>query len=135
VEKRIMKRLLLFTTLLCAAGSAQAFAQNEVSQQLLELDEGDRNAFFTILLRGSNKPCNQVIRTLLATAVLGLDEWEALCKDQNSYSLSVPADPDATITSLHCRELAKTSKILLQSVGSNSKPSGCKIKTKRRKRP
>jgi hypothetical protein len=39
-----MKRLLLFTTL-CAAGSAQAFAQNEVSQQLLELDEGDRNAF------------------------------------------------------------------------------------------
>jgi hypothetical protein len=129
-----MKPLLLFTTLLCTAGSVQAFAQNEVSQQLLDLDEADRNAFFTMVLRGSNKPCNQVIRTLLTTAVLGLDEWEALCRDQNSYSLSVPADPDATITSLHCRELAKTTKILLQSVGSNSKPTGCKIKIERRKR-
>jgi hypothetical protein len=129
-----MRRLLLFTTLLCALGSAQAFAQNEVSQQLLELDEGDRNTFFTMLLRGSNKQCDQVVRTLFNAAFLGVDEWEALCKDQNSYSLSVPADPDATITSFHCRELSKTSKMLLQSVGSTSRASACKIKMERRKR-
>jgi hypothetical protein len=63
-------------------------------------------------------------------AFLGLDQWEALCKDHNSYSLNVPVDPDATITSLHCREVSKTSKMLLQSVGSTDgtiKTSGCSI--------
>jgi hypothetical protein len=67
-------RLLLFTTLLCAVGTAQASAQNEVSQQLLELDKDDRNTFFTLLLRGSNKKCDQVIRTLFKAAFLGVDE-------------------------------------------------------------
>jgi hypothetical protein len=42
-----MTRVLLFTTLLCAVGTTQASAQNEVSQQLFELDEDDRNTFFT----------------------------------------------------------------------------------------
>jgi hypothetical protein len=129
-----MRRLLLVTTLLCAADTAQVFAQHEVSQQLLELEEADRNTFFTMLLRGNNKRCDQVIRTLFNAAFLDMDEWEALCRDHNSYSLNVPADPDATITSLHCRELSTTSKMLLQSVGSNSKASGCRIKKERRKR-
>jgi hypothetical protein len=129
-----MRRLLLAATLLCVFNTAQAFAQHEVSQQLLELDEADRNTFFTMLLRGSNKQCDQVIRTMFDAAFLDVDEWEALCKDRNSYSLKVPADPDATITSLHCRELSTTSKMLLQSVGSKSKASGCRIKMERRKR-
>jgi hypothetical protein len=97
-------------------------------------------------LRGSNKRCDQVIRTLFNAAYLDVDEWEALCRDHNSYSLNVPADPDATITSLHCRELSTTitslhcrelsttSKMLLQSVGSKNKASGCRIKGERRKR-
>jgi len=129
-----MRRLLLATTLLCAFDTAQAFAQHEVSQQLLELDEADRNTFFTLLLSGSNKPCDRVIRTMFNDAFLGMDQWEALCKDHNQYLLHVPADPDATITSLHCRELSKTSKMLLQSVGSTSTASGCRIKMERRKR-
>jgi hypothetical protein len=124
-----------FTTLLCAVGTAQASAQNEVSQQLLELDKDDRNTFFTLLLRGSNKKCDQVIRTLFKAAFLGVDEWEALCRDRNSYSFSVPADPEATITSLHCRELLATSKMLLQSAGNQSKASGCKIKRAAKRAP
>jgi hypothetical protein len=107
---------------------------NERSKQLLEMDEADRNTFFTMVLRANNKQCNQVIRTIFGDAFLGFDEWEALCKDRNSYSLKVAADPDATITSLHCRELSKTSKMLLQSVGSESKASGCRIEKERRKR-
>ena len=34
----------LFTMLLCAVGPTQASAQNEISQQLLELDQDQRNA-------------------------------------------------------------------------------------------
>ena len=105
-----MRRLLLVTSVLCAIDTTQAFAQHEVSQQLLELEEADRNIFFTMLLRGSNKRCDQVIRTLFNAAYLDVDEWEALCRDHNSYSLNVPADPDATITSLHCRSCPRQAR-------------------------
>jgi hypothetical protein len=120
---------LLFTTLLCALGTVQASAQNQVSQQLSELDEDERNAAFTLMLRDSNRKCDQVIRTLFNGTVLGVDEWEALCKDQSSYSISVLAELNETIiTSLSCRELLATSKMLLHRAGSKSKAAGCKIK-------
>jgi hypothetical protein len=76
-----------------------------------------------MLLRGSNKRCDQVIRTLFNAAYLDVDEWEALCRDHNSYSLNVPADPDATITSLHCRELSTTSKMLLPRSSRRTPPA------------
>jgi len=127
-----MRCSLLATALLCA--TAQAFAQHERSQQLLEMEEADRNTFFTMVLRASNRQCDRVIRTMFSDAFLGFDEWEALCNDHNSYSLKVAADPEAAITSLHCRDLSKTSKMLLQSVGSESKASGCRINKERRRR-
>ena len=120
---------LLFTTLLCALGTVQASAQNQVSQQLSELDEDERNAAFTLMLRDSNRKCDQVIRTLFNGTVLGVDEWEALCKDRSSYSISVLAELNETIiTSLSCRELLATSKMLLHRAGSRSKPARCRIK-------
>ena len=64
----------LFATLLCALGT-QAFSQSEVSQRLLELDDDERNAAFTLMLRDSNRKCDQVIRTLFNGTVLGEDEW------------------------------------------------------------
>ena len=70
---------LLSTTLLCALVAAQASAQTAVSQQLLELDDYERNAAFTLMLRDSRK-CEQVVRTLFKGTVLGVDEWEASCK-------------------------------------------------------
>jgi len=120
---------LMFTALLCALGTAQASSQNVVSQQFLELDDDLRNAAFTLMLRDSNRKCNQVIRTLFNGTVLGVDEWEALCRDRNSYSISVLAElNDAIITSLSCRELLATSKMMLQRAGSKSKATGCRIK-------
>ena len=120
---------LMFTALLCALGPAQASSQNVVSQQFLELDDDLRNAAFTLMLRDSNRKCNQVIRTLFNGTVLGVDEWEALCRDRNSYSISVLAELNETIiTSLSCRELLATSKMLLHRAGSKSKAAGCKIK-------
>jgi len=120
---------LMFTALLCALGTAQASSQNVVSQQFLELDDDLRNAAFTLMLRDSNRKCNQVIRTLFNGTVLGVDEWEALCRDRNSYSISVLAELNETIiTSLSCRELLATSKMLLHRAGSKSKAAGCKIK-------
>ena len=120
---------LMFTALLCALGTAQASSQNVVSQQFLELDDDQRNAAFTLMLRDSNRKCNQVIRTLFNGTVLGVDEWEALCRDRNSYSISVLAElNDAIITSLSCRELLATSKMMLHRAGSKSKATGCRIK-------
>ena len=70
-----MRRLLLVTSVLCAIDTTQAFAQHVVSQQLLELEEADRNIFFTMQLRGSNKRCDQVIRTLCwRGAAFGTDD-------------------------------------------------------------
>ena len=42
---------LLFATLMCALGTTQASAQTVVSQGLLELDDDERNASFTLMLR------------------------------------------------------------------------------------
>ena len=58
-----------------------------------------------------------------------MDEWEALCRDRNAFSISVPTELDETvITSLTCRELFATSKMLLHRAGSKSKAAGCRIK-------
>ena len=123
-----MTRLLL-ATLLCALGTTQASAQSVVSQGLLELDDEERNASFTLILKESDRRCDQVIRTLFTGTVLGVDEWEALCKDRNAYSISVLVEPDGTtITSLTCRELLATSKRLSHRAGSRSRAVGCRIK-------
>jgi len=123
-----MTRLLL-ATLLCALGTTQASAQNVVSQGLLDLDDDERNAYFTLILKESDRRCDQVIRTLFTGTLLGVDEWEALCKDRNAYSISVLVEPDGTtITSLTCRELLATSKRLLLKAGSRSRAVGCRIK-------
>ena len=123
-----MTRLLL-ATLLCALGTTQASAQTVVSQGLLELDDDERNASFTLILRNSDRRCDQVIRTLFTGTVLGVDEWEAVCKDRNAYSISILVEPDeTTITSLTCRELLATSKRLLRRAGSRSRAAGCRIK-------
>ena len=123
-----MTRLLL-ATLLCAFGTTQASAQTVVSQGLLELDDDERNASFTLILKESDRRCDQVIRTLFTGTLLGVDEWEALCKDRNAYSISVLVEPDGTtITSLTCRELLATSKRLLHKAGSRSRAVGCRIK-------
>ena len=54
--------------------------------------------------------------------------WEALSKDRNAYSISVLTERDETIiTSLSCRELSATSKMLLHRSGSRSKAAGCRI--------
>ena len=120
---------LLFTTLLCVLGTAPASAQNTVSQELLAVSEDQRNAAFTLMLRDSNRRCDHVIRTQFNGTVLGVDGWEALCRDRNSYSLSVLAELNETIiTSLSCRELLATSKRLLHRAGSKSKATGCRIK-------
>ena len=54
-----MTRLLL-ATLLCALGTTQASAQNVVSQGLLDLDDDVRNASFTLILKESDRRCDQV---------------------------------------------------------------------------
>ena len=64
-----MTRLLL-ATLLCALGTTQASAQNVVSQGLLDLDDDVRNASFTLILKESDRRCDQVAaRTWLEMGV------------------------------------------------------------------
>src|SRR3979411_121914 len=121
-----MTRLLFTTGALC---TAHASAQNEVSQKFLELSEDKRNTAFTLVLRESNRKCDQVIRTLFKGTFLGVDDWEALCRDRNLDSVSVLAESDDTIImSLSCRQLLATNKMLLHRAGSKSKATGCRIK-------
>ena len=74
LTRRAMKRVLC-TILMCALGPAQASAQNHTSQQLLELEEEQRNAAFSHMLWDSERKCDQVIRTLFNGTVLGVDDW------------------------------------------------------------
>ena len=119
---------LLFVIPLCALTSSQATAQNNASLILLALSEDERNAAFTRLLQESNEKCDRVLRTLFNGTALGLDNWEVLCRDRNSYSLSIPPEVNADIEMVSCRELAATSKRLLHRAGSKNKAAGCRIK-------
>ena len=126
---RCAMTFLLFTTLLCALGATQASAQNALSQQLLELDDDERNAAFTLMLRDGHRKCDQVVRTLFKGTVLGVDEWEAMCRNRISYSFAVLAEPNETmITFVSCRELLATSRMLLHRARSKSKATGCRIR-------
>jgi hypothetical protein len=119
---------LLFTALLCALASSQATAQNWLSQALLELNEDQRNEMFTYLLRDSDAKCDRVIRTLFNGSTVELDDWEVLCRDRNSYSLTITPEQTAHIELVSCRELLATSKMLSHRAGSKSKAKGCRIK-------
>ena len=118
---------LLFTFLVCAVTASQAAAQNNVSQTLFGLSEDQRNETFTRLLQDNNAKCDLVIRTLFNGASVELDVWEALCRDGNSYSVSIPPEPNAAIELLSCRELLATSKMLLEGARSKSKAIVCRI--------
>jgi hypothetical protein len=118
---------LLLTTVFCALASLQAGAQNKVSETLLALGQEERNETFTDLLRDGDVKCDRVIRTLFNGATSDLDVWEALCRDRNSYSLTILSDPNADIALVSCRELRATSKMLLDKAGSRTKPTGCRI--------
>ena len=119
---------LLFAIPLCALASSQATARNDPSEILLALSEDERNAAFTHLLQESNEKCDRVIRTLFDGTAQGLDNWEVLCQDRNSYSLRIPPEVNVDIELVSCRELVATSKRLLNSAGSKSKAAGCRIK-------
>ena len=128
-RRRAFFMRLLFTTLLCALGMAQASAQTSVSQQLLELNDDERNGAFTSMLWDGHGKCDQVVRTLFKGTVLGVDEWEAVCRDRRSYAFSILVEADETmITFVSCRELMATSKKLLRIAGSKSKAAGCRIR-------
>ena len=119
---------LLLVILLCGLASSRALAQNDASQGLLALSEDDRNAALTYLLRGSSEKCDRVVRTLFNGAALGLDNWEVLCRDRNSYSLSIPPGVNTNVELVSCRELIATSKRLLERADRKSKATGCRIK-------
>ena len=112
---------ILFTFLVCAVTASQADAQNNVSQTLFGLSEDQRNETFTRLLQDNSAQCDRVIRTLFNGASVELDVWEALCRDGNSYSVSIPPEPNAAIELSSCRELLATSKMLLQGRAAKAK--------------
>jgi len=118
---------LFFIAVVCALTLLPAGAQNKVSETLLGLGEEERNEAFTDLLRDGDVKCDRVIRTLFNGATSDLDVWEALCRDRNSYSLTILSDPNADIALVSCRQLRATSKMLLDKAGSRTKPTGCRI--------
>jgi hypothetical protein len=124
---RAMARLLL-SVLQLALATAMASAQNEMSQEVLALTPDERNAAFARLLEASSEKCDRVTRTLFVGTAVGLDQWEALCKDRNSYSISITPGLLPGIEVASCRELLATSQMLLHRAGSKSKATGCRIR-------
>jgi hypothetical protein len=55
----------------------------------LPLDDEEQNASFTLMQRGSDRRCVRSSERIFTGTVLGVDEWEALSKDRNDYSISV----------------------------------------------
>src|SRR5215469_989710 len=86
-----------FAILVCTLISWHAAAQNRVSQGLLELSEDERNETFTRLVQDHHAKCDKVIRTVFSGTTVELDDCEVLCRDRNSYSLSIPPEPNADI--------------------------------------
>src|SRR5260370_17981240 len=103
---------LLFVSLSCALASSQATAQNKASEMLLGLGEDERNAALTRLLHKSNEECDRVIRTLFNGTTLGLDDWEELCSDGNSYSLRIPPELTAVVEFGSSRQFMAPSNLL-----------------------
>jgi len=123
-----------FAILVCTVISWHATAQNKVSQILLELSEDERNETFTRLVQDHHAKCDKVIRTLFNGTTVELDDWEVLCRDRQSYSLSIPPEPDAGVELLNCRGLLAASKMLVERAGSKIKARGCRIKSAERLR-
>ena len=71
---------LLCTTLLCVLGTAQASAQTLVSQHCWNSKTMNEREPSHSMLQDSHRRCDDVIRTQFKGTVLGLDEWEAMCR-------------------------------------------------------
>src|SRR5215468_6211864 len=72
--------------------------------------------------------CDRVIRTLFNGSSSDLDVWEALCRDRNSYSLTIPLESNAEIALVSCRGIDKQNA--LDKAGSRrdaelNEPSAC----------
>jgi len=125
---------LMVTILLCAVASSPATAQNKFSKTLLELSEDQLNEVFTRMVQDNHAKCDRVVRVLFDGSTVELDDWEVLCRNRNSYSLSIPPEPNAEIDLLNCRELLATSRMLVERAGSKIKARGCRIKSVERLR-
>jgi hypothetical protein len=120
-------RILLTAAIVLACGSS-AIAQNAMSKRLLALTEDQRNLAFTRLMAANHEACDRAIKTVFNASVGTIDDWEMLCNDGNSYSMSVPDNPNEIIKYLSCKELAAVGKMLDKRAGVKGKGGGCRIK-------
>ena len=61
------------------------------------------DAAFTLMLRDSHRKCDQVVRTLFKGTVLGVDEWEAMCRNRHLLLVYCPCGTERDHD--HVREL------------------------------
>jgi hypothetical protein len=116
--------------ILLIACTAPALGQNFVSQGLLAWSEEDRNAEFTSVLRENGSRCDEVFLTSFNGSIGDMDNWEARCKDSNSYSLSVVTHPDAPAMIANCRDLLAASAMMLKMAKSKMHPLACQTEWK-----
>jgi hypothetical protein len=126
-EERMRASLAVIFLIACVV---PASGQNSVSQGLLSSSEEDRNAEFTSVLRENGNKCDEVFRTLFNGSIGDMDNWEARCKDRNSYSLGVLAHSDAPVMIANCRDLLAVSAMMLKMAKSKVHPSACQIERK-----
>lgn len=67
---------------------------NQTTARILALDEAQRLAFWTLVLKNRKQDCDAVVRASYTGATGGgLDQWTVACRNGNQYSLSV--EPNA----------------------------------------
>jgi hypothetical protein len=123
-EEHVRASLAVIFLIACAV---TASAQNSISRGLISSGEEDRNAEFTSVLRENGNKCDEVVSTLFNGSIGEMDNWEARCKDRNSYSLSVLTYPDAPAMIANCRDLLAVSAMMLKMAKSKMHPSACQI--------
>jgi hypothetical protein len=118
-------RTIVFVAVIASA--THAYGQNVNSQKLIAMSVPERNAAFTRLMKANNEACNQTTKTVFNGSSGQIDDWEMLCADGNSYSLSVPSDSTTIIKYLSCKELLALNRLIDVRSGKNSKSVGCRI--------
>ena len=96
-----MKRALAIGFLLGVTAVALA---NEANERLLAMSESDRHSAFVDTARKAGN-CDEIVRSML----LGQDAkgalWTVGCRDGNSYSITVYADPKLNPFAVSCEDV------------------------------
>jgi len=105
-----MKRLLCAVALLWFAGPLLA---NEANEKLMAMSEKDRHALLTEYVKGNQRDCDAVDRSmLLSNDASQVAVWSVSCRSGASYAVTIYADAQKHPFALSCGDVKDYGKML-----------------------